>query len=84
MASNIQRSLLEKMAPRVGFEPTAIRLTVECSTTELSGNNVAYRETSFDVKRAYSNAIYRPQAIKRQIVPWRCDHPAHALDRTAW
>lgn len=27
------------MAPRVGFEPTAIRLTVECSTAELSGSS---------------------------------------------
>lgn len=26
------------LAPRVGFEPTAYRLTVECSTAELSGN----------------------------------------------
>ena len=26
------------MAPRVGFEPTTIRLTVECSTAELSRN----------------------------------------------
>ena len=29
------------MAPRVGFEPTAIRLTVECSTAELSGSSPA-------------------------------------------
>ena len=26
------------MAPQVGFEPTAYRLTAECSTTELLGN----------------------------------------------
>lgn len=26
------------LAPQVGFEPTAYRLTVECSTTELLGN----------------------------------------------
>ena len=30
-----------KLAPRVGFEPTAIRLTVECSTAELSGSDPA-------------------------------------------
>ena len=29
------------VAPRVGFEPTAIRLTVECSTAELSGSSPA-------------------------------------------
>ena len=28
----------EPMAPRVGFEPTALRLTAECSTIELPGN----------------------------------------------
>ena len=27
-----------KLAPRVGFEPTALRLTAECSTIELPGN----------------------------------------------
>ena len=27
-----------QMAPRAGFEPATIRLTVECSTTELPGN----------------------------------------------
>ena len=26
-------------APRVGFEPTTSRLTVDCSTTELPGNS---------------------------------------------
>ena len=29
----------KKMAPRVGFEPTTTRLTVEGSTAELSGSN---------------------------------------------
>ena len=28
----------QRLAPQVGFEPTAYRLTVECSTTELLGN----------------------------------------------
>ena len=27
------------MAPQVGFEPTTVRLTAECSTTELLRNN---------------------------------------------
>ena len=30
-----------EMAPRAGFEPATIRLTVECSTTELPGNSEA-------------------------------------------
>jgi hypothetical protein len=29
---------LRYLAPRVGFEPTTNRLTVDCSTTELPGN----------------------------------------------
>ncbi len=28
----------KRLAPRVGFEPTACRLTAECSTVELPGN----------------------------------------------
>ena len=28
------------MAPQVGFEPTTVRLTAECSTTELLRNNI--------------------------------------------
>ena len=33
------------LAPQVGLEPTAYRLTVECSTTELLGNiNVLHRK----------------------------------------
>jgi hypothetical protein len=31
-------SLLLFSAPRVGFEPTTLRLTAECSTIELSRN----------------------------------------------
>ena len=30
------------MAPRVGFEPTANRLTADCSTTELPRNRARY------------------------------------------
>ena len=30
------------MAPQVGLEPTTVRLTAECSTTELLRNNIKY------------------------------------------
>src|ERR1700678_4480954 len=30
-----------RLAPRVGFEPTTLRLTAECSTIELPRNNLA-------------------------------------------
>lgn len=35
----ISAQALNSLAPRVGFEPTTYRLTVECSTAELPGNN---------------------------------------------
>ena len=31
---------LSNMAPQVGLEPTTVRLTAECSTTELLRNNI--------------------------------------------
>ena len=30
---------VQKMTPQVGLEPTTVRLTAECSTTELLRNN---------------------------------------------
>ena len=42
------------LAPRVGFEPTAYRLTVECSTAELSGNICSLR----DIKITQANVLY--------------------------
>ena len=30
------------MAPQAGFEPATVRLTAECSTTELLRNNIYY------------------------------------------
>ena len=42
------------LAPRVGFEPTAYRLTVECSTAELSGNIYSLR----DIKITQVNVLY--------------------------
>jgi hypothetical protein len=41
------------MAPRVGFEPTTLRLTAECSTAELSRNTSLY-------KNIYLNSRQRP------------------------
>ncbi len=70
----------KKMAPRDGFEPSANRLTVDCSTTELPGN----RSDLHHNERGYSNVIRTRQAIKRQIVPLLSDHPEHVLDQTAW
>lgn len=32
------------MAPQVGLEPTTVRLTAECSTTELLRNNISLRK----------------------------------------
>ncbi len=38
---------LSNMAPQVGLEPTTVRLTAECSTTELLRNNMVCLATSY-------------------------------------
>ena len=43
---SFQRDAKIRMAPRVGFEPTTNRLTVDCSTTELPRNIRAVRRPS--------------------------------------
>src|SRR3954451_1517652 len=45
------------LAPGAGFEPATIRLTVECSTAELSGN----RRTVFAGRAAY-NTVFAGRA----------------------
>ena len=37
----------KRLAPRVGFEPTTLRLTAGCSTVELPGNLVSLRLGGF-------------------------------------
>src|SRR5690606_1939253 len=39
--------LSKRMAPKVGFEPTTIALTVRCSTTELLRNNIISLAASY-------------------------------------
>jgi hypothetical protein len=46
------------LAPRAGFEPATIRLTVECSTTELPGNSEAGLASA-----AYNKAIRACKAV---------------------
>ena len=43
---------LKRLAPRAGFEPATIRLTVECSTTELPGNT-AVVDSGRPITKAY-------------------------------
>ncbi len=51
------------MAPQVGLEPTTVRLTAECSTTELLRNNISLRmhllmilnELEYQASHAYQN-----------------------------
>ena len=52
----LRQNILEKMAPRDGFEPPAKRLTVACSTAELPGNNLEKRMFSLSEK-LYSNSF---------------------------
>ena len=46
------------MAPQVGFEPTTVRLTAECSTTELLRNNIMFPKTHYH--GVYESAWRRP------------------------
>ena len=59
------------MAPRVGFEPTTIRLTVECSTAELSGNCGPYSKPAAECKWVWSNfaAAGIPGFLHRLCIP---------------
>ncbi len=47
------------MAPQVGLEPTTVRLTAECSTTELLRNNIMFPKT-LNIHGVYETAWQRP------------------------
>ncbi len=44
------------MAPRVGFEPTTLRLTAECSTVELP-RSVSWRTTEISLEQKFCNRV---------------------------
>src|SRR3984893_11981261 len=54
-----------RMAPRAGFEPATIRLTVECSTAELPRNR---RNPAGSRRAAYNKA---PEPCKGRNGPFR-------------
>jgi hypothetical protein len=49
-----QTNELKLLAPRAGFEPATIRLTVECSTAELPRN--AAMQSGADITKAAASA----------------------------
>ena len=62
------RTTVQK-APRVGFEPTTSRLTVDCSTTELPGNSGSL--AMFE--------IYRGQLAPMQGESFNTTYPENSL-----
>ena len=47
------------MAPQVGLEPTTVRLTAECSTTELLRNDIMFPKT-LTIHGVHESAWQRP------------------------
>ena len=66
------------MAPRVGFEPTTFRLTVERSTAELSGNSDDFHQgmlsvdgpiaTRFDSRKPSNDKLFHGDAIVERML----------------
>ena len=48
---------LSKLAPQAGFEPATVRLTAECSTTELLRNNIAWQRPTLTGKTQLPSAL---------------------------
>ena len=74
-----------KMAPRVGFEPTTLRLTAGCSAVELPRNNGALSlaqesiiRISFSCARPYFEKFFPPCGIALQQAASRRNPPAQA------
>ena len=66
------------MAPKVGLEPTTVRLTAECSTTELLRNNMnmvglsGLEPPTSRLSGVRSNQLsYRPSAVDNDVVEER-------------
>jgi hypothetical protein len=59
------------LAPRDGFEPSAVRLTVGCSTAELPGNIVETRgrnsAISYECKSLDHKLFHRDPLVERML-----------------
>ncbi len=67
--SSIRPMNLPSMAPAVGFEPTALRLTVACSTVELRWNGQGSRSRTYDegVQDPYVTVTIHPDGTPKWI-----------------
>jgi hypothetical protein len=74
----IARKSMKTLAPQVGFEPTTLRLTAECSTVELLRSNALQISNitlslQFDRNaRVVRSGVYflRHQPTRRLVVSW--------------
>jgi hypothetical protein len=69
---------LEKLVPRVGFEPTAYRLRSGCSTAELSGPRGQVKRPFLARKHSAAKPVYfvKPSSTNPpQFPPWGSTGP---------
>ena len=66
--------VLKTLAPRVGFEPTTLRLTAECSTVELPRSSVCYviYYSKRREKKSTSVSVFNDSVASRPVGPARC------------
>ena len=73
------------LAPRVGFEPTTLRLTAECSTIELPRNEAEPPRTAGHAERRPARVSGTPRPVKRSTVwgAWSAPDGPRAATRTS-
>ena len=60
--------MVAKLAPRAGFEPATIRLTVECSTAELPRNKAKRRSLAKRITKPFGLAKDELRAIEPGLI----------------
>ena len=73
-----QTIVCDFLAPRVGFEPTTLRLTAECSTADLSRNTYIIITSSDHICKRFFT--YLENHIQ-EIIHYLSTLSGHALDR---
>ena len=56
------------MVPTIGIEPKVYRLSADCSTIELHGNNFWYRETGSNRPRTDFQSVALPTELSRHTI----------------
>ncbi len=70
-------TVVSNLAPGVGFEPTADRLTVDCSTAELPRNTTTPKFTA--TQGTYNQSCVTHQAFFTNLPPSSCSVASSGL-----